>query len=478
MAADALPPAQGGEALMPRPIPSRERAAEAAREAQDAAVPDEMRGPGTGAQPREVRVAALGRGTARGLEPKAWPEPLDAAAYYGLVGEIVRAIEPETESDPATILVQVLVALGALVGRGPHVRVEGDQHHGNLFALVVGDTAKARKGTSWGRVREIFSHVEGSPKVVTGLSSGEGLKWAVRDPIRRFERGVETVVDPGVTDKRLLVVEPEFAQVLRVAQRSGNTLSATIREAWDTGRLATLTKNDSVEATGAHVSIVGHITAEELRTELTATDTANGFANRFLFVCARRSKTLPFGGEPLDPQTLSDFASRITAAVQRARAVGEISMTPAARDVWAAVYPTLSAGYPGLVGAVTARAEAQTLRLALMYALLDEALEIDQSHLLAALAVWERAEASARYVFGSALGNPVADDIQRALIAAGPAGLTRTDIRDLFKRNQSAERIGAALDLLTRQGRAVGEACTIGSGRPTEVWRCRQPTTT
>ena len=44
---------------------------------------------------------------------------------------------------------------------------------------------------------------------MAGLASGEGLIWAVRDP-----HGP----DPGAADKRLLVIEPEFASVLREAE--------------------------------------------------------------------------------------------------------------------------------------------------------------------------------------------------------------------------------------------------------------------
>jgi phage/plasmid primase-like uncharacterized protein len=406
-----------------------------------------------------------------------WPEPLDAAAYHGLAGEIVRTIEPHTEADNAALLVQVLVAFGALVGRGPHVRVEGDQHHGNLFVLLVGETAKARKGTSWGRVREIFSCVGGWPNVASGLSSGEGLKYAVRDPIERAERDKKTgnteivQVDPGVADKRLLVIEAEFAQVLRQGARAGNTLSATIRSAWDTGRLATLTKNDPITATGAHICIVGHITADELRAELTATDSANGFANRFLFMAVRRSKVLPFGGGRIPEAVLAGLVGRIARAAAKARTLGAVDMTEAAREAWASVYPTLSEGHRGLFGAVTARAEAQCLRLALMYAMFDEAEAIDRPHLRAAIAVWERAEASARFIFGSALGDPVADEILRALRVAGGEGLTRTGIRDLFRRHQAAERIGAALELLARRNLARRETLAT-EGRPSEVWRC------
>ena len=305
--------------------------------------------------PRVRAASATSTPTAAGTA-RAWPEKLDEAAYCGLAGEIVRAIEPETEADPAAILLQVLVAFGVHVGRGPHVRIEGDQHHANLFALIVGETSKARKGTSWGRVREIFSRVPDWPQVVDGLSSGEGLKWAVRDRVTKTEHDKggfvqEVETDPGVTDKRLLVVEAEFAQVLRQAARAGNTLSATIRSAWDSGNLRTLTRHDPITATGAHISIVGHITADELRAELTATDSANGFANRFLFMCARRSKALPFGGDPIDRGTLDGFVRRIAGAVHHAHTLGAVGMAPSARDAWSAVYARLSEGYSGLFGA-------------------------------------------------------------------------------------------------------------------------------
>lgn len=405
-----------------------------------------------------------------------WPDPLGDAAFQGLVGEIARAVAPHTEADPSAILLQVLVAFGALVGRGPHVRVEGDEHHPNLFALLVGDTSKARKGTSWGRVREIFSRVPGWPEPVNGLSSGEGLKFAVRDPIvqvgrhKKTEHADEVEVDPGVVDKRLLVVEGEFAQVLRQSARAGNTLSATIRSAWDTGRLATLTKNDPITATGAHIGIIGHITADELRAELTATDSANGFANRFLFMCVKRSNRLPFGGGALSEDVVSNLTKRIGQAATKARTLAAVQMTKSARETWEGVYDDLSEGHVGLFGAVTARAEAQSLRLALVFALADRSKVIDRPHLLAAIATWNRAEASARHIFGSALGNSVADDILRALRAKGDAGMTRTEIRDLFKRHESAERIAAALGLLERRSLAKRNEQAAQGGRPAELW--------
>ncbi len=414
--------------------------------------------------------------------PAPWPAALDKEAYHGILGEIVRMIEPQTEADPMAILLQAIVTFGATVGRGPHVRVEGDEHHATLYTVIVGESSKARKGTSAGRVREVFSRSKYRLDSVEGLSSGEGLKYHVRDPREepqydRKTRETELVlVDPGVTDKRLLVVESEFAQALRQTARSGNTLSPTVRSAWDTGTMRSLTKNDPIIATGAHICIVGHITITELRAELTQSDMANGFANRFLFALVRRSKLLPFGGDPMDNETLADLGKRIDAAVKHARNLRTVRMTDAARSIWAAIYPELSQGRPGLLGAVTARAEAQTLRVALVYALADCSAVIDQPHLLAALAVTKYAQESAAYVFGDSLGDPVADDLLGALWRAADAGLSRTAIRDHFGKNQRAERINAALNLLSSRGLARKAEVPTG-GRPSEVWRATTKTT-
>jgi hypothetical protein len=404
-----------------------------------------------------------------------WPDALDPAAFHGIAGEFVQVIEPNTESDPAAILVQFLVASGALIGRGPHYRVEGDEHHANLYALFVGATAKARKGTSWGRIREVFEQAVSWKPHVSGLSSGEGLKQNVRDAreeskLQRTGELIVETVDAGVQDKRLLVVEPEFVGVLRAVQRQGSTLSASIREGWDTGNLRTLTKHDPITATGAHISIIGHITGDELRTELSATESANGFANRFLFVAVRRSKLLPHGGALADPGVLQKFAAALQQRAEAARTLQRVNMTPSARAMWERVYPALSAGRGGLYGAVTARAEAQVVRLALVYCLLDGAGEIDTPHLLAALAIWEYCDATAKHLFGTRLGDRIADEIMRLLRRAGGTGMTRNELRDALGRNVPSERIGVALEHLRTYKHAAGEMVSTG-GRPAEVWR-------
>ena len=404
-----------------------------------------------------------------------WPVPSEAV-YHGLSGDVVRLLDPHTEADPIAILIQFLTSFGSAIGRSAHFDVEDDPHFGNLFAVLVGASSVARKGTSWGRVRRIFESADpGWTKkcVQSGLSSGEGLIWHVRDPIEREEKNKKTgemetiTVDDGVEDKRLLVQESEFASVLRVAGRDGNTLSAILRNAWDRGRLQTMTKNSAAQATGAHISIIGHVTADELRRELSSTEAGNGFANRFLWICVRRSKELPEGGSLQDYQ-LNPFISRLNRAISAGSHVGQVRRDEGARAVWLKSYHDLTKGQAGLWGSVTSRGAPQVMRLALLYALLDEAEMIGRAHLLAAIALWQYAEASARYVFGDSLGDPIADEILN-LLRADPAGLTRDQIRDRFGRNQSSARLGQALSLLAQHGRALSEKQETG-GRPAERW--------
>lgn len=420
----------------------------------------------------------------RVLEETHWPQA-DPTMFHSLAGDIVRVLEPHTEADPVALLVQLLTAFGSAIGRRAHFTAEADQHFGNLFVVMVGISAKGRKGTSWGHIKKLFAlaapHWE-TDCIQSGLSSGEGLIWHIRDAVEKPVKNKTTgeveleTLDPGIEDKRLLIMESEYASVLRVAGRDGSTLSAILRDAWDRGRLQTMTKTNAAKATGAHVSVIGHVTAEELRRELSSTEAANGFANRFLWFCVRRSKELPEGGSLTD-DALYPLTARLSEAIETGRQTDRMARDDNARTLWHAVYHDLSEGGPGLSGAVTSRAEAQTMRLALLYALLDGANCIRREHLTAALAVWEYVEASARYIFGDSLGDPVADDILRALLTA-PDGLSRNDLRELFQRHQSSGRVGQALALLAQHRRAECTMQTDTGGRPAERWHAIRSTAT
>ena len=387
-----------------------------------------------------------------------WPE-LHPAAYYGLAGEIIRTLDPETESDPVGLLVTLLVYLGNAIGRGPHFVVEGTNHHGNLFAVMVGESSRGRKGTGEGRIRRLFEAVEPvwwQERIQAGLSTGEGLIFAVRNPVGE--------ADPGVEDKRLLIVESEFAQPLSTSKRENNTLSSTLRNAWESGILRTLTRKEPLTSKGAHISIVGHITRDELAAKLTNTDVFNGFGNRFLWVCVRRSKILPYGGNDLD---LSHLVEALKLVIQTGPAIGRMRRTAAANELWDKLYRILAEqDRRGTFGAMTARAEPQILRLSMLYALCDRSEMIATQHLLAALAVWLYCDASAERLFGESvctLSDRIVLEIQRE------PGITRSELHDCIDRHLTASRFQQALSELEIKQRIRSESIPT-KGRPQERW--------
>jgi hypothetical protein len=235
-------------------------------------------------------------------------------------------------------------------------------------------------------------------------------------------------------------------------ERAGNTLSPVLRDAWGTARLQTLTKNSPTKATGSHISIIAHTTDDELRARLTRIEMGNGFANRFLFAKVRRSKLLPHGGH-LDDQALEPLGKEIAAALEKARTLGRLTMTPETTAEWEAVYRALSAERPGLLGAILGRAEAQVIRLAVIYAALDNKTQIDTP-------IWRRhsrSGISARRARRRSSGILLATTpLTRSRMpqAASPNGMTRTEISALFSRHATSSRISTALDLLRRLGRA------------------------
>jgi hypothetical protein len=401
-----------------------------------------------------------------------WPQPMATAARHELAGEFLDLVEHETEADPHALLLQFLTFFGNCAGRSPHLMVGATRHGTNLFVTVTGASSRGRKGTSEAEVRRLMRLADEpwtNKNICSGLSSGEGLIDVVRDPREgpRDRKGKTTVI-PGVSDKRCMVTEGEFARVLAQVAREGNVLSSVLRQAWDGDSLRTMVRGNPARATDPHISLVAHVTKFELLARMSETDLFNGLGNRFLWCCSRRTRKLPFGGN-VDPHALGRLGQKLEGALAFARRTSRVGFTDAGTRYWAEAYDQISCDRPGLWGALTARAEAQVLRLALIYALLDSAPSIDVAHLEAARAVWTYCDASVAYLFGDRLGNPTADKLLSAIRAAGSAGITRTRLSAALGRNTPAAAMDTALQLLL-DARLVRKG-TVGEGpKATETW--------
>jgi hypothetical protein len=396
-----------------------------------------------------------------------YPAKIGMKAFHGLAGQFVSLVSPETEADEAALLMHFLTIFSAMAGRERYYLVSGTRHHARLFSVTVGGTASGRKGTALDCVLHVLRMVDEDfceDNIVSGLTSGAGLLWYVRDP-------KESDDDGGVTDKRLVVIESEFGGVLRACNRRENDLSPVLRDSWDGKSLRSMAKQQPARATDPHINVCGHITREELRETISKNDIGNGMANRILWYGSKRSQLLPDGGN-LHLVDFREVVAEIRAAIQFARFPGRMTRSEAARSLWHDVYSRLTAPRPGAFGKATTRADPQVLRLSMVFALLDRSDEIDLPHLEAALAVWDYAEASARWVFGNSTGNAVADRILESLRESSPLGLS--EISSLFSGNKPREELQVALTTLAELG--LAQRCKPegpGRGRPPELWSAK-----
>ncbi len=397
---------------------------------------------------------------------------LGADAYQGLAGRVVTAIRPHTEAADAALLVTFLAAVGSIIGADCYLFAGDAEHPARIWPLIIGKTAGGMKGTSANPILRLIRAVEPafSAHIESGLSTGEGLIERVRDSVGEPD---DKNFDEGVVDKRLLVIESEFAVVLSRIKREGNVLSETLRAAWDGATLSTMTrKTTKLRATGAHICIVGHITPTELRAKLSESDVAGGLMNRFLPVHSHRSKRLPDGGST--PNVLiDDLAAELRQALAGVGDVRQrVGRDPAATCLWRERYPGLTPDDlpDGAYASVVARAAAQVGRLSLIYALLDEhagVVEIRVEHLRAALALWQYVLDSADAVFGDLASGAALNKLTEALAGAGKEGLTRSQVSDLFGRHKPKTEVDELILRLLGTGRYTAAEVNTGPGRPT-----------
>ena len=410
---------------------------------------------------RHGQVSDMANGNSEHLfemrsSPTAWPL-LESMALHGFAGDVVNALDPYTEADRAAVLFNFLAMFGVYVGPSPRMVVDGAIHTARLFVTVIGDTSRARKSTATARIRRLFADVDEEwcdTAIRSGFASGEAL---IRDLAE-------------APDPRCLIVEPEFASVLARASRDGSILSPTMRNAWDGEPLANrrADRQATVVAKNHHVGVIAQCTVEELRRKLSETEQVNGFANRFLIVAARRSKRLPHAPSPPDA-LYQDLSRRIGDATAKAQDIGFMKRSADGAAAWEQIYHSIDDGVHGMYGALVARAEAQMLRLQMIYALLDGSPDITMEHVLAAAAAWAYAEQSVRWSFGDTIGDKIADKLYGFLLDAGDDGLTRTEQSNVLGRNVIAARLHTARQALSRRGLIRTERIRTGSGRSTTV---------
>lgn len=390
-------------------------------------------------------------------------------ALWGPIGEWVRTLEPRTESHPATLMTQALCAFGNIIGakeRGapaPGFEVGDTYHNTGLYAVLVGDTAKAGKGDSWAHVRKLMKYVDPKWDTVSGVQTGEGLIDALADDQptgehttikKKGEKGesVEHVQKGGLRDRRYFIIEPEFGRTLHTGGRVGSTLKDILRDLWDTGSTKKVTAGSKQTVTGATVSLVGHITKAELDRDFDPVDLMSGFGNRFLYVFAKRIRILP-DERPLSAKQFQRFSAPLRDAVKFAQneAPTDYGFSDEAWDLWEGIVGQIQKAHANpLIDALGARARPMLRRMAVIFAVADCSDVIELEHLEAAWALWDYSAQTLEYVFGTLIGDRDADLVFR-LLAEHRAGLSISDFYQV-NTNISKARWLRALTMLSDRG--------------------------
>jgi len=415
-----------------------------------------------------------------------FPNPMHEAAFIGPIGRWAKLILPRTEASVENLLMSGLIAFGNALGRSCFYEIGSTKHYPNEFLLIVGQTAKARKGTGLSEAKALMRELDpdwAKYRVKSGLASGEGLIHQIRDekrakqPVREGGRVVDyqdVIVDEGVQDKRLLLVEEEFSRVLKISKREDNTVSDVIRLAWDSEILQVTAKKAGEIASDPHVSIIGQITREEFGSVVSPTDISNGLLNRFLFCAVHRSKLLPIQPPAPDPSQLGAIVAELKAVIDEVKdRPYRIGMTSEAAQEWQAFYNQLP-DRDGIIGNVTGRDAPHIIRIAMIYALSEDEADIDIRHLEAALAVWTYCEASVEWVFqrqAESDAKTLDDQLLEALAKVTGKGLKRSEItKTVFRGNRTGDEIKAILHRLVEKRRIKCHKVRRSTGKPIEFW--------
>ncbi|MGD0957412.1 MAG: bifunctional DNA primase/polymerase [Candidatus Acidiferrales bacterium] len=388
---------------------------------------------------------------------------LSETAFYGLAGRIIKKLQPQTESHPAGNLGELLLSFGNMVGRCAFFLVESTRHYTNENMVKVGESAKARKGTGKNRIRAIFDLVDPEWRKncdISGVGSGEAIINLIRDERqedilnRRSGQFQMTLVDKGIEDKRACVNIGEFQGILAVCHKPEGLLSVVLRDGWDGVPLRNTVKASPARCERPHLTILGDTTQADLSTSLTQADRTNGFANRILWVYVYRTQLLAHGGEEID---WTAEAEQLIQAAEFARCQKRMFMSKPAYDYWErTLYPKLERDVPGFIGALTSRASAHVIRLAMIHALMNQSEHIEVEHLKAAAAFWQYCEDSVQTIFGDLL-SPEQSQILDFLSAVGTATKTRI-IRDCFQGHRKSDLIQRDIDVLAARGKITAKA--------------------
>jgi len=397
-------------------------------------------------------------------------------AFYGVIGKIVNLIKDETEASSESLLFQALAILGNLLDRKFYITINGSNIYTNEFVLIVGKTSKARKGTSFRAVSYFFKKAWGKvyeDRIRRGVSTGEGIIWTIRDDvyidfIKKNGERKRKLQSPGVLDKNIIFLEEEFSKPIKNARRESNNLSETLRVAFDSETLQSISKTQPATATDPNITLIGHTTREEFTRVLNEVDKDNGFFNRILFVHSYRSNII---SQPKDFEELlikSDLLTELFLLkdfINKSHST-KVTFSEDGAFWWNNFYEQYALAPEQANENIKGRTETHILKVAMILAVSDRTHIINANHLESAKAMLDYSTQTIDYIFKDSKSNSNSAFAILEFLKSKGGKCSRTEISyELFKKKVRSFKIDQYRDELR-------ENCLIEISfqDKTEIW--------
>ncbi|WP_449060914.1 hypothetical protein [Planomonospora algeriensis] len=394
------------------------------------------------------------------------PRPqVSPVVYSGLLGKVVRTIEPHSEADPVGILGSLLSAFSSAITNLPQVHYGTQSQTLSTWIVLIGNTGMGRKGTA--------------TRAALGIVRSALPDWANSTILEGCPQSgpayVSTLAD---MNGNALMVEEEFADLLKVSARY-KSFGKAIRRSWEGASISNRTKEAVIHVDAPHVAIIGNVTPAEFGSSIGKADKAGGSLNRFLCLYVSRSKKIKLSEQISSAQwaeLVRPLVREFRSAVTFARNVEEVTVSKAALTLWddklSEMIDSMTLGRESMEQ-FAARAADYVWRLSALYALADRREEISTTDLEAAVGLVSYMCDSVTYLSpevanaGGSTEESLALRVENFIKAAGEEGVTSTVL--LRKYGRKAAEMNEIISELPNI--TMTKVQPNGGGRPALVYR-------
>ncbi len=297
-----------------------------------------------------------------------------------LCNQYMQILEDVTEAPRSYHLFTFLTIVGMLVGRSAYISWGADKIFPNLWTMIVGHTGRARKSSTINKGRAILNDIAPDVQVLSSLSTWEGLLSAM-------QRSNDNIV---LRNEVTIVCMSEFDGFLKkTRQDSIAHLIPQLCDLYDCqADVRSVTKGNPLVVKNPFFSILAGIQPEVLEKSFQSNDVHGGFAGRFIYVYDVSDKEIPIPiwnkQKEYNALLMELNAIKITNTKERAYAISDDCI-----EIWNLFYHTYRTpnGDPPLLLQLNDRMQNHVLKIAMLFAILDESDNIDKKHLVDAVSI-------------------------------------------------------------------------------------------